>query len=38
MVKSDLVVREPVEPGRVFLKINILIEQLNCTRIQLANK
>ena len=38
MVKSDLVVRLPVEPGRVFFKINFIIEQLNCTGIQLANK
>ena len=33
MVKSNLVVRGPVEPGRVFFKINIIIEQLNCTGI-----
>ena len=38
MVKIDSVVRDPVEPGRVFLKINFIIEQLNCKGIQLANK
>ena len=37
MVKIDSVVREPVEPGRVF-KNTFIIEQLNCTGIQLANK
>ena len=38
MVKIDSVVREPVEPGRVFFNNKFIIEQLNCTRIQLANK